>query len=127
MQALETCYKILYRSSAEKLSHKKSPKHAPALKGLKIVLYFVFLSHVNFSSRISKTLETTERNIRQFFENNRINANDISEDTGLNKLDLQNFMDGICDLQNDEKMELYRWYLSKIQRLPTEEGIPSNT
>ena len=70
----------------------------------------------------SKTLEATERTIRQFFDNNRINADDISHDTGLDKSDLQNFMDGISDLPVDEKMELYRWYLGKMQKLTIKEG-----
>lgn len=68
-------------------------------------------------------MEATERTIRQFFDNNRINPDDISHDTGLDKSDLKNFMDGITDLQVDDKMELYRWYLGKMQKLTIKEGM----
>lgn len=69
-----------------------------------------------------KTLENTERTIRQFFENNRMSVENISDETGLDRLDLQNFIDGVSDLPSDEKMELYRWYLTKTQKKTVDEG-----
>lgn len=60
--------------------------------------------------------------MRQFFDNNRVNVGDLSRDTGLDKSDLQNFMDGITDLPVDEKMELYKWYLGKMQNLTIKDG-----
>eukprot|EP00111_Clytia_hemisphaerica_P022213 TCONS_00065270-protein len=81
----------------------------------------------HLSSLFDKTLETTEQAIRQFFDNNRLNADDISEDTGLDKLNLQNFMDGLTDLPVDDKTELYRWYLNKMQKLTNKDTLEAKT
>ena len=62
------------------------------------------------------------KNVKQFLENNRILAREIAVETGLSQDDINAYMEGNSNFDDEKRKEFYKWYLTKILRPPNGRG-----
>ena len=70
----------------------------------------------------SEGREIVTKNIRQFLDNNQIMLDEVAVETGLDKQDIEAFVEFHGELDLTSKKEFYRWYLTKILKPPNGNG-----